>query len=224
MDLPRAEPFVPANRAATRRRLGEAGLAVCCVSSSGVVAKGNVDHVKAHAELARDLGAPLVRVFGGNLPDDVPHQEAVAGAAETLRAFGDAAQAEGVSIVLETHDAFSTGVQVAELLAVTAHPAVFALWDLHHPYTQGEPIEETHRLLAPRIRYVHVKDGRDGVCTLLGEGDVPIFAMLDLIRGGGYDGPISVEWEKRWQPQIADPEIALPQYANALRAYLSGSA
>jgi sugar phosphate isomerase/epimerase len=73
------------------------------------------------------------------------------------------------------------------------------------------------------MRYVHVKDGHGGTCTLLGEGDVPIFAMLDLILAGGYDGPISVEWEKRWQPQIADPEIALPQYAKALKAYLGNA-
>lgn len=222
MDLPLAEPFLPANRAATRRRITEAGVAVCCVSSSGVVAKANLDHVRAHAELARDLDCPAVRVFGGSLPDDLPRAEAVARAAETLRAFGDAAQEAGVTIVLETHDAFSTGAQVAELLDATRHPAVFSLWDLHHPYRQGESPETTHRFLAPTLRHVHVKDGKDGSYTLMGEGDLPLTAMLDRIQGGGYDGPISLEWEKRWKPAIADPEIAFPQYAKALRACLAG--
>ena len=222
MDLPLAPPFTPQNRAATRRQIDDSGVAVCCVSSSGVVAKGNIDHVRAHAELARDLGCPLVRVFGGNLPDGVPHAEAVAHAADTLRAFGDAAAREaGVALVLETHDAFSTGTQVAELLAATQHPAVFSLWDLHHPYRQGEAIEDTHRYLAPTLRHIHVKDGRqDGAYTLMGKGDVPLTAMLDLILGGGYTGPLSLEWEKRWKPDIAPPEAAFPQYAQALRAYL----
>ena len=57
--------------------------------------------------------------------------------------------------------------------------------------------------------------------SLLGEGDIPTFPMLDLILEGGYTGPLSLEWEKRWKPDIADPEIAFPQYANGLRAYLS---
>ena len=223
MDLPLATPFTPASRAETFKRFEDAGMAVCCVSSSGVVAKNNVDHVRAHAELARDLNCPRVRVFGGSLPSDVSREDGIARAAENLRGFGDVAQEAGVYIVLETHDAFSTGATVGELLQATNHPAVFSLWDLHHPFRQGEPIEATHRYLGPTLRHVHVKDGKNGAYTLLGDGDVPIFPMLDLVLSGGYDGPISLEWEKRWHPEIADPEIAFPQYATALRAYLSGA-
>ena len=217
MDLPTAGPFAKENRAATKKRAADAGIAFCCVSSSGVVAKGNVDHVREHCELARDLDCPMVRVFGGNLPENVPHAEAVAHAAETLRSFGNAAQSVGVILVLETHDAFSTGASVAELLEATDHPAVFALWDLHHPYRQGESPEETYRFLAGKIRHVHVKDSKDGKYTLMGDGDIPLNEMLALLRNGGYDGPISVEWEKRWQPEIAEPDVALPNYAEGLR-------
>lgn len=213
MDLPKAAPFTPENRQETRRRFTDTGIAVCCVSSSGVVAQGNLDHVKAHCELAHDLGCPHVRIFGGR-----PESPAVA--VENLRAFADAAAAAGVALVLETHDDFSTGATVAALLAEATHPAVFSLWDLHHPFRQGEPIEETHRLMAPTLRHVHIKDGRDGHYTLLGEGDVPVFAMLDLALGAGYTGPISLEWEKRWHPELPDPEVAFPQYAKGVRAYL----
>lgn len=215
MDLPKAEPFTPENRSVTRQRFTDMGIGVCCVSSSGIVAQGNLDHVKAHCTLASDLGCPYVRVFGGR-------PESLAVAVENLRAFGDAAQEAGVALVLETHDDFSTGASVASLLAEAAHPAVFSLWDLHHPYRQGEAIEETHRLMAPTLRHVHVKDGLPGTYTLLGEGDIPLFPMLDLILGAGYTGPISLEWEKRWKPEIAAPEVAFPQYAKALQAYLKG--
>jgi sugar phosphate isomerase/epimerase len=141
--------------------------------------------------------------------------------AGNLRAFGDAALGCGVGIVLETHDDFSTGAQVAELLAATAHPAVHALWDLHHPYRRGESPATTFERIGGATHHVHVKDGSLGRgYTLLGEGDVPLFPMLDLLLDGGYSGPVSLEWEKRWEPQIADPEIAFPQYAAGLRAYL----
>lgn len=222
MDLPLAAPFAKENRAETRRKFEDAGVAVCCVSSSGVVGKGNVEHVQAHADVARDLNCPCVRVFGGKLPDDVPHEAGVAKFAQTLRAFGDAAQNAGVGIVLETHDSFSTGAQVAELLQATSHPSVFSLWDLHHPFRQGETIGDTDKYLAPTLRHVHVKDGLSGTYTLLGDGDIPVFPMLDLILDGGYTGAISLEWEKRWKPDIADPKSAFPQYARALRAYLDG--
>ncbi len=221
MDLPLAEPFTPANRAQTLRRFSDAGIAICCVSSSGYVSKANVDHVRSHSELARDLNCPIVRIFGGGLPMDVPRAEGIARAAETLRQFGNIAQEFGVALVLETHDAFSTGAQVAELMTATAHPAVFSLWDLHHPYRQGESIEETYRYIGPTMRHVHIKDGRPNNYTLVGEGDIPIFPMLDLILDGGYTGPLSLEWEKRWIPEIAEPEVAFPQYTRVMGQYLS---
>jgi len=225
MDLPLAAPFTTSARGETRQRFADAGVSFCCVSSSGVVAQGNVDHVLAHAELARDLGAPSVRVFGGRLPADVSHADGLARFAETLRAFGDAASDHGVRIVLETHDDFSTGAQVAELLADTAHPAVFALWDLHHPYRQGEDPAETMARIGEQTRHVHVKDGLVGTgYTLMDEGDIPLRPMLDLLLDTGYAGPISLEWEKRWAPQIAEPEVAFPQYAKGLREYLAGRA
>ena len=152
--------------------------------------KGNVDHVRAHAELARDLGAPHVRVFGGTLPKELPHAEGITRFADTLRRFGDAAIENGVALVLETHDDFSTGAQIAELLAATAHPAVFSLWDLHHPYRQGEASAQTLDFLRGTIRHIHVKDSLPGIgYTLLGEGDVPLFPMLDLLLADGYAGP-----------------------------------
>ncbi|GAB4460081.1 MAG: sugar phosphate isomerase/epimerase [Armatimonadaceae bacterium] len=221
MELPKAQPFTLPHRGATKQRFADAGIAVCCVSSSGTVAKENFDHLESHVELARDLDCPVVRIFGGSLPDNLPTADALQHAAETLRRFGDIAQENGVVLVLETHDSFSTGAQVADLMDIAQHPAVFSLWDFHHPYRQGEAMDETWRYLSPSLRYVHVKDGKDGTYTLLGEGDVPVFPMLKRVLDGGYTGPISVEWEKRWKPNIPAPEIALPQYAEKLRTFLS---
>ena len=225
MDLPTAEPFAPARRSEVRLRFADAGIGICCVSSSGVAVKGNLDHVRAHAELAGDLGCPLVRVFGGALDPNLSHEDGLAIAARNLQSFGDAARDFGVKIVLETHDSFSTGRAVAELIAAADHPAIRSLWDLHHPFREGEAIDETFWLLAPTLGHIHVKDSSLGNgYTLLGEGDVPLFPMLDLILAAGYGGAISLEWEKRWHPEIAEPEVAFPQYARQLRQYLKSRA
>jgi sugar phosphate isomerase/epimerase len=220
MDLPLAEPFTPHHRAQTKQRFDDAGIVFCCVGSSGVVGQANFDHVKSHCNLAYALGAPSVRVFGGKLPPEISYAEGIARFAETLYIFGEIARTEGVQIVLETHDSFSTGETVAQLLQATKHSHVFSLWDLHHPYRQGEAICETHDYLASTLRHIHIKDGIVGTgYTLLDEGDVPVFEMLELAIRGGYTGPISLEWEKRWHPKIADPEIAFPQYAQKVREW-----
>jgi hypothetical protein len=56
--------------------------------------------------------------------------------------------------------------------------------------------------------------------VLLGEGDIPVLDGLRHLQESGYDGCISVEWEKKWHPEIAEPEVAFPQYMRILRTYL----
>ena len=102
-------------------------------------------------ELAADLGAPVVRTFGGDVPSDGDWAGAVARVAESLNNCAPAAEDHGVAIALETHDAFSRGAGVADVLAVTPSPAVGALWDLLHPYRHGESPEDTAALLRGRI-------------------------------------------------------------------------
>jgi sugar phosphate isomerase/epimerase len=133
----------------------------------------------------------------------------------------------GVRIGVETHDAFSASSVVAELLALVDSPWVGAVWDSHHPHRMGERPAEVHANLAGRILLAQVKDARrapdraDGWQLVpLGEGEVPVREILRRLLAGGYQDWISVEWEKRWHPEIADPEAALPQHLDLLRGWL----
>lgn len=232
LDLTQSTHFAtPAAADRTRRAFDDAGLTICGLDTScsfsdpdKAVRAQNVDQGRAALDLAWTLQAPFIRVFGGGLAEGVDRALAVGYLAESLSALGDyAAQAGGdVQVLLETHDAFSTGAQAAEALRQAAHPQAGALWDLHHPYRQGEKPAETFAALRPYVKGTHVKDSRPGgAYCLLGEGDVPIPEMLRLLKDGGYEGWINLEWEKRWIPELADPEIAFPQYAAKLREYLS---
>jgi sugar phosphate isomerase/epimerase len=227
MEIPRAPIFAGAARTETRQRFRDAGLEFACLASSVRLADPTPERrrqeraaLTEYAELARFLGCELVRVFGGNLPNGVDREAALPEMAAFLRELGEAAAAHGVTLVLETHDAFSTGIEAAELLRQADHPSAGALWDLHHPYRQGEPPESTIQVLAPYLHHTHIKDSRRGDYCLMGEGDVPLARMLDLLREHGYEGWVSVEWEKRWHSEIADPEAAFPQYARRLRELL----
>lgn len=212
----------------TRALFERYGLSVACISSSARfsspdpdVRRANVESAKAHMEIARSLGAPCLRVFGGNIPEGVERERCEDYIAEALRELGGYAEDVGVKVALETHDSFSTGEQVAAVLKKTDHPMVGALWDIHHPIRNGEPPEETIKHLTGKVFHVHVKDGDFTTYTLLGEGRIPTLRILRLLKEEGYDGYLSVEWEKAWRPELPDPEIALPQYAAKLREYLS---
>ena len=109
----------------------------------------------------------------------------------------------------------------AELLRLVDSPAFGVLWDFHHPYRMGESPADVLDLVGDRLVLVHVKDARrDGdswQLVPLGEGEVPYVESLVALRDAGYDGWVSVEWEKRWHPELDEPEVALPQHANLLR-------
>ena len=92
----------------------------------------------------------------------------------------------------------------------------------------GETPAEVYASLGPRILLAQVKDARrlaDGSWRLvpLGEGEVPVREMLRLLSAGGYPHWISVEWEKRWHPEIEAPEVALPQHLDLLTRWLESA-
>ncbi|HEY3079411.1 MAG TPA: sugar phosphate isomerase/epimerase family protein [Chloroflexota bacterium] len=173
--------------------------------------------------LAADLGAETIRVFGGNVAPGDTLDLAVGRIAESLNELALAAERAGVRIALETHDAMSAGRTVADALAAVPSPWVGALWDSHHPYRMGETAEQTYRLLEGRILSTHVKDARrqgEGWQLLpMGEGEVPVREMLAALHGHGWSGWVSVEWEKKWHPELADPEVAFPQHVEVLSRY-----
>jgi hypothetical protein len=42
-----------------------------------------------------------------------------------------------------------------------------------------------------------------------------------VLAKAGYTGYYSFEWEKRWHPEIEDPEVAFPHYARTIGEYLT---
>jgi sugar phosphate isomerase/epimerase len=224
------DPAMPASaRARVKRTLAAADLPAVAVDSSIRLAGEDPGaELRQFLELASDWEAPLVRVFGGALPGDGPGRQArLEAAARVLEETAPAAERLGVAIGVETHDAFSASAVVAELLALVDSAAVGAVWDSHHPHRMGERAADVWANLGPRILLAQVKDarpdpGRDDGWQLvpLGEGEVPVRDMLALLAAGGYQGWVSVEWEKRWHPEIAAPEVALPQHLAMLRGWV----
>jgi sugar phosphate isomerase/epimerase len=223
------DPSMPASaRSAVRQTVAAVGLPIVAVDSSIRLTDENPGQdISRFVTLASEWECPLVRVFGGTLSDDpqVRHDQ-IKAAAKVLEAALPLAERVGVAIGLETHDAFSSAAVVAEVLALVDSPWVGAVWDSHHPYRMGESPREVYDLIGQRVLLAQVKDARraperaDGwQLTLLGQGEVPVREMLDQLDQGGYQGWISVEWEKHWHPEIEDPELALPQHIELLRAW-----
>jgi len=222
------DPAMPAGRRAqVRRTLAAAGLPVVAVDSSiRLTGEDPGPELRSFLQLASDWEAPLVRVFGGALAaDEGARSEQLRAAARRLEEAVPLADRLGVAIGVETHDAFAASSAVAALLALVPSDLVGAVWDSHHPHRMGETPAEVYANLGPRLKLAQVKDARrlDGEAwqlVPLGEGEVPVREMLGLLTAGGYPHWISVEWEKRWHPEIPAPEVALPQHLDLLTRWL----
>lgn len=215
-DLGTALAEFPGGPGEFRRRFEAAGIAICCLDTSVVLSEpgDSIAEGEQMIELALALGAPYLRVFGGDVPENEDRESCRRRAADKLSRLGERADEQGLRVLLETHDAFSSGKQVAELLEAAGDRGIGVIWDVHHPAAMGETPAETAQLIGSRTYHVHVKDGKGGgeLC-LPGEGDVPLRETIEALHGLGYQGYLSFEWEKAWVPELPDPEVAFPQAA-----------
>jgi len=217
----------------TKKLLADYGISVSGISTSArfvVIDSGErreqFDEAKRNIVLAANLSAPVVRIYGGRIPSGYNVETIMPIIVQNLREVGDEAEDYGITLALETHDDWIDTSLCARLMKEVNHRRIRILWDLHHPYRfKGEKPEETYKNIAQYTVSIHVKDSivEDGRIkyVLLGEGDVPIRKMLEILVKGGYRGYAIVEWEKRWDPKLLEPEIVLPQYVQKLREWLS---
>ena len=77
--------------------------------------------------------------------------------------------------------------------------------------------------MKPYIKHLHFKDhlrvdGGWNLCSV-GEGDIPLMKVLDALKADGYNGCISIEHEKKWHPELADPQEEFARFAALVKEY-----
>jgi sugar phosphate isomerase/epimerase len=232
MDLTVRPEFAPARLDETKRQLAERGLRVVCLGSSANMHQmdaakraAQLDEARRFIDLAQALDAPYVRVFGDKYQEGVPREAMLAHIAAGLREVGEYAREKRVTVLIESHGDFTDSPALLEILQRADSPAVALLWDAHHTFVSGkEAPQDTVRQLGSYIRHTHLKDsvpaekGRRYVLT--GRGEVPVRRQVEALARSGYHGYYSFEWEKRWHPEIEEPEIAIAQFATVAGEYL----
>ena len=129
-----------------------------------------------------------------------------------------------VMVLMETHGEVVMMNDIEKILQLASNSNVGLVWDVANMWSvTKEPPADVFQKLRKYIHHTHIKDLKlvDGKeqYTLLGEGEVPIFQAIDILHKGGYKGYYSFEWEKLWHPEIAEPEIALADYAKLMKQH-----
>jgi sugar phosphate isomerase/epimerase len=200
------------------------------------VRAAQLDEGRRFIDLAARLEVPYVRVFGDKVPPGEARADVIRRVVDGLRTLGEHAKGSGVSVIIESHGDFTDSPSLRAILEGAAMPNVALLWDAHHTFVAGkESPAQTFKALGSYVRHTHLKDSRlestfadaaaekkGGVrYVLTGSGTVPVKDTVAVLVKAGYKGFYCYEWEKAWHPEIEEPEVAFPHYAETIRRYLS---
>ena len=227
MNIAKMDAFKPENLESTLEKIHAHGLVISDLGSSASFhdaqkAEENVQTAKAEiAECAR-CGIPYLRVFGDHIGEQ-DEAETLARIAKCLKQLCEAAKGTDVSIMLEVHGEINRIERVMSIVEQVNDEKLGILWDIEHSdKVYGDDFTPFYQAIKPWIRHVHIKDsyfaadGERKLCAV-GAGRLPIKAIVETMIADGYDGFFSLEWEKKWHPELDEPETAFPAYAAWMR-------
>jgi sugar phosphate isomerase/epimerase len=217
---------------ATKQLLTDHGLVISCLDTScrfhSPDAKERerwLDEGERMSDLAAELGAPGIRIFGDTIQSGADRPSTRAWIAESIRKLADGAAQKNVEVWLESHGDFCTAAETRAILTDADSHNVGALWDPVNSFVSAdEPPADGAEILGALIRHVHIKDVRRDArgfrYVLTGFGEFPSSDLNASLRALQYDRFVSFEWEKKWHPELEDAEIAIPHFANWFRQHM----
>lgn len=216
------EELLPDNREKSLRYAEEKGIVFCGLNSSASFhekekRKENTEETLATVKLASECNIPYVRIFGNNLITENEDTE-IADIGSCVKLLCEEACKLNVGILLEVHGDFNTSARILKLAEAVNADNFGVIWDIQHSREDFKLFYENIRHL---IRHVHIKDSINGNLCSTGEGSLPVAEIVCMLNKDGYDGYLSLEWEKRWHPELRSPEEEFPHYVKLMKQYLT---
>jgi sugar phosphate isomerase/epimerase len=231
LDLPNRPEFASDQIAATKKAIAAHGLKISDLGSSSEMhhtdpdkrAKSLAD-AKRFIDLAERLDAPYVRIYGNKF--EGPQEDCIRRVSAGMRELAVYAKPHNVTVIIESHGDFVTSPILKQVFTQADHPNAALLWDAHHTFVSGhEEPEVTVRELGPWIKHTHLKDSvlvnGEAHYVLTGKGSVPVQRQMQALAAINYQGYFCFEWEKLWHPDIAEPEVAIADFARVVPGYLA---
>ncbi|MBQ6825922.1 MAG: AMP-binding protein [Clostridia bacterium] len=212
--------------AQTLRKLYELKLSIPCVDSICDCAKteeygDTIQEIKACMNIAKNLKIPAVRI---RAKDTDNKEKAFENIKNIIEEVISEAEANGITLLVETSGIFCDTALLLELLNTFACDNLAALWDMTSTYFIGhETAETTIKNLGAYVKHVHIKDAEEKYGNiefcLMGEGSMPVKDMMLALRSVNYDGFVSLEWHPEWCAELDDMEIIFSQFVNFMKQF-----
>lgn len=216
--------LAPENRKSLAGELESRGLSIVCLGTSCSFHDPEkfdaaVDEGKKAIDVAAGIGAPFIRVFGDQIASPELRDEVIDRVSRGVNTLCDYAKGSSVRVLQEVHGDFNRLETLLPVAKSIGNAENFGLiWDVaHSDKTYGGDWPTFYDGIKPWIHHIHIKDHKrltDGSLQLCmtGEGDIPLADLCRTLTEDGYDGFFSLEWEKKWHPDLQEPEAVFPAY------------
>lgn len=170
----------------------------------------HIEQTKERMDLAADLGAPRVRVFGNNFPKDVPKEKTITQVAEALKELCEYGTTKNVKPCLELHGEFNWQ-DCDDVAQLVDHHNFGLIWNsTQHDIVNGT-LNKALDTVYPWLDHVHMHD-------LAGSG-YPYRDLFRLLHQKGYTGYMSAEAERKPDRTAGYLPLFVAYYADLFRAY-----
>ena len=191
-----------------------------CTRRTRPTREKQLDEGRRFIDLAHAMGVKYVRMFGDKIPEGEPKEEVMKRVVDGFQQMAELREARRASRCSSSRTATSrTRPTSSSILTRVGSPQFALLWDAHHSFVAGK--EQPGRHLrersasgsATRTSRTRSPTGADRRYVLIGTGEVPVKEQVAVLAKDGYKGFYCFEWEKKWHPEIEEPEVAFPHYA-----------
>ncbi len=169
--------------------------------------------VRTWIDRAADLGAPVIRIFAGQVPKGEPEGPAIERAIEGIKAALPYAIEKGVTLALENHGGITATPEQLLHLVQSIDSANFGINLDTYNFRGEDPYADLARL-APYAVNVQVKTEIGPKGKPKGEADFS--RIIGLLRDAKYSGYVALEYEAQ-----EDAMIGVPAGLKRLRAAMS---
>lgn len=177
------------------------------------------ESIKANMEIARKLNAPSIRIHPGKKEECSNTYEFVARNADIISKI-IAEENPEFDLLLQNHKNNISCKEIIDIIRKVNHPRIGLIFSPDHCYITNEDAS-MYPAIKSVTRQIYVADikkvGEKHKSVLPGRGEVPIKDSFQAIGGNEFMGWVTFKWEKIWQTDIEEPEIALPYFIEYMK-------
>jgi sugar phosphate isomerase/epimerase len=162
---------------------------------------------------AATMGAPVIRIFAGNVPGDMAEEQALSNCIEGINESLDYAAQRGVVLALENHGGITATVdQMLRIVeGVKTSPWFGVNFDSGN-FRSSDPYAELERIAPYTVNaQIKVSMHPDGQKT-----PADFARIVDILRAANYRGYLVLEYE-----EAEDPFTEVPKHIESLRSLLT---